>query len=564
MCLQDDRKRRSKPGCQLVRVARDRYETVNRGARQQPYTWHNMASLGINPYRKGSGRVLLLAALLLLVVALSACIRQPAVPTGVLYGTVALESGTPASGATLTLMAEPGGAALPTRTVTADTGGAFRFNQVRAGQYWLTALAGTAHGALLSDVNVEENVELVLNVTLLGTGTVQGAAVRGDRPADGGVNVRLTGTPLTTTTGANGAYELVGVPAGTFDLHFALTGYDPAQANSVLVTSGATTLVPNVVLQRVAPYAQFNLTQVGTTISVDASGSYDPGGNIVRYTWDFGDGTRIAGDRLITHTHQYTRSGTWTVSLTVLNQRGNSDTARATVTTTLPQLLAGRSHDVVVPANSNAHFDVVVPVGLSGNVLYLEAEGATSVQVSRGTDVFFSTAAGTFRRLGPGASVEWGDDDAALTPASINVARVCRGACVLLPRAGGVATLTIHNPGASALPVRVHLPVEPFHDLNEPNGLRSQATPLTDLDSGAIELVGDVDWFQVTRSGTLTFDAPSPLNLQATLIDPQDGPFRTLRNGEWAGVLAGDLVEVRAVQPEAGPSGVSTYHLTLQ
>lgn len=523
-----------------------------------------MTTSGSTFRNAGSRRVLLLVALVVLSTALSACIRQPAAPTGVLYGTATLEDGTPASGATLTLIAEPGGTALPTRTVTADASGAFRFEQVRAGQYWLTAQAGVTHGALLQDVNVEKDAELVLTVTLLETGAIEGAAVRGDRPADGGVTVRLTGTPLTTTTGANGAYELAGVPPGTYELRFTLAGYDPAQANDVLVTSGATTQVPNVVLQRVAPYAQFNLTQVGTTISVDASGSHDPSGSIVRYSWDFGDGTRIAGDRLITHTHQYTRSGTWTVSLTVLNQRGNSDTARATVTTTLPQLLAGRTHDVVIPASSNAHFDVVVPAGLSGNVLYLEAEGAASVQVSRGSDVFFSTTAGTFRRLGPGATGESTGNDAALTPVSINVARVCRGACVLLPRAGGVATLTIHNPGASALPVRVHLPVEPFHDLNEPNGLRSQATPLTDLDSGAIELIGDVDWFQVTRSGTLLFDAPSSLNLQATLIDPQDGPFRSLRNGEWAGVLAGDLVEVRAVQPEAGPSGVSTYHLTLE
>jgi len=58
---------------------------------------------------------------------------------------------------------------------------------------------------------------------------------------------------------------------------------------------------------------------VPTTISFDASASYDADGSIAAYQWDFGDGSVGAGK--IT-SHQYTSYGTYNVILTVFDDTG--------------------------------------------------------------------------------------------------------------------------------------------------------------------------------------------------------------------------------------------------
>lgn len=63
-------------------------------------------------------------------------------------------------------------------------------------------------------------------------------------------------------------------------------------------------------------------------VSFDASPSTDPDGRIVRYEWDFGDGETARGNRV---THVYGDDGEYTVTLTVWDDRGASDTASAVV-----------------------------------------------------------------------------------------------------------------------------------------------------------------------------------------------------------------------------------------
>jgi PKD repeat protein len=67
---------------------------------------------------------------------------------------------------------------------------------------------------------------------------------------------------------------------------------------------------------------------VGSSITFDGSGSYDLDGAIISYEWDFDDGEIGIGANT---THAYTATGSYTVTLTVTDDEGATDTAQATV-----------------------------------------------------------------------------------------------------------------------------------------------------------------------------------------------------------------------------------------
>ncbi|MEM7219920.1 MAG: PKD domain-containing protein, partial [Pseudomonadota bacterium] len=66
-------------------------------------------------------------------------------------------------------------------------------------------------------------------------------------------------------------------------------------------------------------------------VTADASGSTDEFGTIVRYDWDFGDGTTLM-DGGASASHTYTTTGVFTVTVTVTDDDGASSTASAMVT----------------------------------------------------------------------------------------------------------------------------------------------------------------------------------------------------------------------------------------
>jgi DNA-binding beta-propeller fold protein YncE len=77
-----------------------------------------------------------------------------------------------------------------------------------------------------------------------------------------------------------------------------------------------------------APVASFAAVagSAGTATQFDASGAADPDGTIVRYDWDFGDGTVLA-DGGPSPQHVYTQPGLYTVTLVVTDNEGASTTS---------------------------------------------------------------------------------------------------------------------------------------------------------------------------------------------------------------------------------------------
>jgi hypothetical protein len=66
----------------------------------------------------------------------------------------------------------------------------------------------------------------------------------------------------------------------------------------------------------------------GELITFNAGSSYDPDGSIVSYDWDFGDGTTDSG---VIVSHSWSASGSYTVTLTVTDDDGVTDSVSSSV-----------------------------------------------------------------------------------------------------------------------------------------------------------------------------------------------------------------------------------------
>ncbi len=109
------------------------------------------------------------------------------------------------------------------------------------------------------------------------------------------------------------------VPPGTYTVEL-------RTQNAGTFTATFTIQAPALRAEAGGPYSGV----VGVPVTFDGRGSV---GDIVSYTWDFGDGTSGSGAVV---QHIYSAPGTYTVRLTVRDRYGRTDTDAATVTVSLP------------------------------------------------------------------------------------------------------------------------------------------------------------------------------------------------------------------------------------
>lgn len=102
----------------------------------------------------------------------------------------------------------------------------------------------------------------------------------------------------------------------------------PSPTTTTTTTAPTTTTVANK-----APTAAMTLNKtfgpVPLTVGASGSGSKDVDGTITKYTWGWGDGT--AATYGVSATHKFTKRGTFTVRLTVTDNKGASGTVTKTV-----------------------------------------------------------------------------------------------------------------------------------------------------------------------------------------------------------------------------------------
>ena len=114
------------------------------------------------------------------------------------------------------------------------------------------------------------------------------------------------------------------------------TGDRDSTKEPLLDVSDRTTFNPVMVavpVANIAPTARFTSACTNLVCSFDGAGSSDPDGTIGSYAWAFGDGSTGSGIR---PTHTYANAGTFSVTLTVTDDRGATGSTSAPVTPTAP------------------------------------------------------------------------------------------------------------------------------------------------------------------------------------------------------------------------------------
>ena len=105
---------------------------------------------------------------------------------------------------------------------------------------------------------------------------------------------------------------------------------------------------------------------VKETITLDASLSYDPDGNIANYYWDFGDGNNGTG---VITTHNYTSIGTYNITLTVTDNDNLTDSESKLITVTKYPIASFTYSPTTPLVNQNITFNASLSTPDGGTII---------------------------------------------------------------------------------------------------------------------------------------------------------------------------------------------------
>src|SRR5262249_35012884 len=121
----------------------------------------------------------------------------------------------------------------------------------------------------------------------------------------------------------------------------------------------------------------------GSAIAMSAAASRDPNGTVVSYAWNFGDGKSGSGPTAL---HTYAQDGVYTVTVTVTDNDGRTDTTQAiaSVANVVP-VVAPFAGATLLPAETYTATGSFTDPGMdpwTATVDYGDGSGATPLALS--------------------------------------------------------------------------------------------------------------------------------------------------------------------------------------
>jgi len=220
---------------------------------------------------------------------------------------------------------------------------------------------------------------------------------------------------------------------------------------------------------------------------------------------------------------------------------------------------------LLLPAGRTLYYAIEFGLGRS-DLLYAEvvADGPLRVSLlnARGGTLARSTSAEVFPSDGSGAFFT--ADGAPLLPRSISAEFTCLGPCAAIRAIQPMVYVAVENQGTTTRTFDLYAFTMPFSDLNEPNDGPSTATPVSGQGtvSGAIETIGDVDWF-VLGGNSVREVSFFPYRTELGLRLRIEGSDVSLGAGGTDVLYPGERFTVASSIGRAGPSATSGYAVEL-
>jgi len=169
---------------------------------------------------------------------------------------------------------------------------------------------------------------------------------------------------------------------GSYVVTLIVTDNDGATDTMTTTITATTKIVPNQ-----SPVASFiksgETVSTSESIHFDGSTSFDPDGTIINYLWNFGDGNTATG---VVADHTYDDNSVYTVTLTVTDDDGATDSATATINVLNISPVASFTENATkVMQNETIHFDASAsydPDGTIVNYLWNFGDGNTVTGVT--------------------------------------------------------------------------------------------------------------------------------------------------------------------------------------
>lgn len=209
--------------------------------------------------------------------------------------------------------------------------------------------------------------------------------------------------------------------------------------------------------------------------------------------------------------------------------------------------------------------DLLVRINPSTNrpVLYIELDRNFDLEVFDATRrlIASSSSPAFFARGAAGLT-----SAVAIEAQALNPLAQCRGSCVILDQGTSSEYFAlITNTSGSSLSVELYAFGDTMVDLGEPENDVAETAPVLDMDNGdegAIEVLGDQDYWRVTGNATFIFDAPSTSIDILLEVYSGNEVVDSATDGETFEVFNGEIIVVRATNNRAGASSESAYYIS--